>query len=322
MDSSNEGNLNFYDLHPKPADFFAEVIDGLNKTQKSIPPKFFYDKAGSRLFDAICDLPEYYPTRTEINILKQNSDEIADHVGAGCLLVEPGSGSSHKVRLLLDGLRPHAYIPMEISREHLRQSAEDLGGDYPWLDVHATCADFTSTIRLPYSPEGIRKVVFFPGSTIGNFEPEEATRFLQELAGLVGPNGGLLIGVDLKKSKDMLHAAYDDEQGVTAAFNVNLLKRINRELGADFKTENFCHQSFYNELLGRVELHLVSQCDHTVSISGECFSFTAGESIHTENSYKYTIEEFQDLANKAGFRPQAVWMDDDSLFSVHYFILP
>lgn len=320
MDIRTTSNLNFYDQHPKPADFFAEVIDGLNKTQKSIPPKYFYDKTGSRLFDAICDLPEYYPTRTEINILKKNSDEIANYVGVGCLLVEPGSGSSHKVRFLLDDLRPHAYIPMEISRDHLWQSAEDLGNDYPWLDVHATCADFTSTICLPYSPEGVRKVVFFPGSTIGNFEPDEATHFLRKLAGLVGSNGGLLIGVDLKKSKDVLHAAYDDEQGVTAAFNVNLLKRINRELGADFKTENFCHQSFYNERLGRIELHLVSQCDHTVSINGERFSFAAGESIHTENSYKYTIEEFQDLANKAGFKPQAVWMDDDSLFSVHYFI--
>ena len=322
MDAITNSNISFYDQHPKPADFYSEVIDGLTKAQKVIPPKFFYDETGSQLFDAICELPEYYPTRTEIDILQKYSDEIAGHVGEGCLLVEPGSGSSQKVRYLLNELKPHAYMPMEISREYLEQSAVGLSEDYPWLDVHATCIDFTGALDLPYSPHGVRKVIFFPGSTIGNFEPEEAKSFLQNLGQIVGSGGGLLIGVDLKKDQDVLQAAYDDEQGITAAFNKNLLKRMNRELNADFDIDNFAHKSFYNDEYGRIELHLISRCDHTVTIDGQDFNFCEGETIHTENSYKYSVDEFRQLASEAGFQAKAVWTDDKNYFSVHYFALP
>ena len=311
--------IEFHDLHPTPADFAAEVLAGLRRRPRYIPPKFFYDARGSQLFDQITALPEYYLTRAEVEVLTANAQEIARRVGTGSLLVEPGGGSCAKVRILLEGLRPCAYVPMDISREHLRAAAEQVAAEFPWLEVHASCTDFTRAMTLPDSapePEGPR-VAFFPGSSIGNFDPEGAVGFLAAVAELVGPGGFLLIGADRKKDKAVLDAAYDDAAGVTALFNLNLLERMNRELGADFDLPAWRHRAFYDETQGRIEMHLVSERAQTVHVAGEAFAFEASETIHTENSYKYGIEQFQALAARAGFRPEAVWTDARGLFAVH-----
>ena len=314
--------VSFYDRHPKPADFYREVMEGLTRSPRAIPPKFFYDETGSRLFDAICDTPEYYPTRTEMAILEQHVDEIANLVGPNCLLVEPGAGSTQKVRILLEAVRPEAYMPMDISKDYLREAAQELAADFPWLEVHAACADFTQPLDLPYTPPGVPRVAFFPGSSIGNFEPQRAVAFLANIARMVGPGGGLLIGVDLKKDPSILYAAYNDTQGITAAFNLNLLNRINNELDGDFDPQRFEHRAFYNETEGRIEMHLVSREEQTVRVDNARFAFNEGEGIHTENSYKYGIEEFQAMARQAGFEPVATWTDAERLFSVHYFRIP
>lgn len=311
--------IEFHDLHPTPADFAAEVLAGLRRRPRYIPPKFFYDARGSQLFDQITALPEYYLTRAEVEVLAANAAEIARRVGTGSLLVEPGGGSCSKVRILLEGLRPCAYVPMDISREHLRAAAEQVAAEFPWLEVHASCADFTRAMTLPDTapePQG-PCVAFFPGSSIGNFDPEGAVGFLAAVAELVGPGGFLLIGADRKKERAVLDAAYDDAAGVTAAFNLNLLERMNRELRADFDLAAWRHRAFYNEAEGRIEMHLVSVPAQTVHVVDEAFAFAAGETIHTENSYKYGIEEFQALAARAGFRPEAVWTDSRRLFAVH-----
>lgn len=313
--------FSFHDQHPKQADFFQEVMDGLQRRPRYIPPKFFYDEIGSRLFDRICAAPEYYPTRTEIGILRDNSSAIAAHVGRDCLLIEPGSGNSAKVRELLNPLMPRLYMPVDISKQYLRESAAKLASEYPWLEVRAACADFTDGQRLPELPEQGRRVAFFPGSSVGNFEPQDAQIFLALMAETVGAGGGLLIGVDLKKAPELLDAAYNDAEGVTAAFNLNLLARINRELGADFDLDGFAHQAFYNPDLGRIEMHLVSLLDQSVRINEHRFAFHAGESIHTENSYKYTVDEFSALAAEVGFQLEAVWTDQQNLFSVQYYSL-
>jgi len=316
---NDTNSIYFYDYHPARADLHEEVIKGMTSFPKAIAPKFFYDKKGSQLFDAICKTPEYYPTRTEMMILEKNIEEIAKYIGEDCLLIEPGSGSSQKVRLMLNAINPKAYVPMDISKDYLRLAAEDIATEYPWLEVHAACVDYTRPFPLPPCHEHARKVAFFPGSSIGNFDPEHAVDFLKNLVQVLQPGGGLLIGVDLKKDKETLHAAYNDDGGVTAAFNQNLLARISNELDADFDLEKFHHHAFYNEQLGRVEMHLVSKENHTVSIGEHDFEFKEKESIHTESSYKYTISEFQTLAEKAGFTPKQVWTDAKHLFSVHYF---
>lgn len=312
-------NIQFTDYHPAPDDFFSEVIDGLNQSPKAIAPKFFYDAAGSQLFDAICELDEYYPTRTEMQILASHAEEIAAIVGEKSFVIEPGSGSSTKVRLLLDELKPHTYMPMDISKQHLLAAAQSLASEYPWLDIHAACADFTTPLVIPVQADMRNKVAFFPGSSIGNFSPQEARAFLAHLGETIGERGGLLIGVDLDKDPALLNAAYNDQDGVTANFNLNLLTRINRELNANFDLESFKHYAFYNELLQRVEMHLVSRLDQSVQISEHSFAFKQGESIHTECSYKYTINGFQTLAASAGYIPIKVWTDQEQLFSVHYF---
>ena len=312
-------NIEFHDLHTTRDEFIDDVLYGLAQRPVSIPPKYFYDAKGSRLFDAITELPEYYQTRTEISILTRYATEIAQHVGTGSLLVEPGGGSCAKVRILLEGLQPRAYVPMDISHDHLRLAAEELAITYPWLEIHAACTDYTKEMALPpTAPRGTR-VAFFPGSSIGNFDPDAAVDFLVSIVKLLGPGGYLLIGVDLKKEKAMLEAAYDDAAGITAQFNLNLLDRINRELGANFALEQWHHKALYNELHGRIEMHLVSQVDQVVNINQATFSFTQGQSIHTENSYKYTIGEFIDLADLAGFQSEQHWFDDNRLFSVHLF---
>jgi dimethylhistidine N-methyltransferase len=310
-------SVHFYDYHPEPADMRAEVIKGLSEGQKRIAPKFFYDRRGSQLFDAITELPEYYPTRTEIGILRSHGAEMADLVGRGALLVELGSGSSLKIRVLLNALQPSVYVPVDISREHLLESATDLAGSFPGLEVHAACADYSVPFDLPVEPHGDGRAAFFPGSSIGNFDPGEAFRFLQRVGALVGSGGKLLIGVDLVKDAETLRAAYNDARGITADFNLNLLRRINRELGADFDLSLFEHDAFFNEREKRIEMHLVSRAVQNVRVAGRRFTFQEGESIHTENSYKYTVEGFRSLAREAGFEAERCWTDPNRLFSVH-----
>ncbi len=311
--------LHFYDHHPSASSLREEVLEGLARQPRSIPPKFFYDDRGSRLFDKICDQPEYYPTRTEVRLLKDNARDIAELVQRDCTLIELGSGSNQKVRLLLDILKPAAYVPVDISRDYLLQEARAVARDYPWLRVYAACADFSQALQLPHSAVVARKVAFFPGSSIGNFEPAAAHALLTNIARLVQPGGALLIGADLKKDPAILNAAYNDTQRITAAFNLNLLRRINRELGANFKLEQFTHQAFYNPRKGCVEMHLVSRMDQTVKVADRSFAFTAGESIHTENSYKYDPDEFATMV-AAGFELVQRWTDTQGRFGVFYFI--
>jgi len=312
-------SLQFYDHQPSVLSLREEVLHGLAREPKSIPPKFFYDERGSRLFDRICEQPEYYPTRTEIGLLKANAVEIAELIGPQCTLIELGSGSNQKVRLLLDIIEPAAYVPIDISRDYLLQEARAVAADYPWLKVFAACADFCQTLQLPQAAGGARKVAFFPGSSIGNFEPAEALRLLRNIARLVQGGGGLLVGADLKKAPAILDAAYNDAQGITAAFNLNLLRRINRELDGDFDVERFRHRAFYNGERGRVEMHLVSRTAQTVQVAGERFPFAAAETIHTENSYKYGIEEFRALVESAGFELTRLWHDPQGRFGVFFF---
>ena len=310
-------NLHFEDRRPPPDDFRAAVVAGLQRRPPAIPPKFFYDERGSSLFDAITQLPEYYPTRTEIALLREYGEEIADLLGHGTLLVELGSGSDLKIRVLLDALRPRAYMPVDISREHLLRSATGIAADHPAMEVHAVCADYTQTLALPEGVSGLPRVAFYPGSSIGNFDPEAALRLLQRVRAMLGTGGRLLVGVDLKKDHAVLESAYNDAQGVTAAFNLNLLGRFRRELGAIVERDGFMHRAFYNDLLGRVEMHLVAQRDQTLQVGEHRFAFAKGESIHTENSYKYAIAEFGELALVAGFGSERVFRDAQGLFSIH-----
>jgi dimethylhistidine N-methyltransferase len=313
-------DFDFIDCKPQLSSFKEEVFSGLSAQPKVLEPKFFYDEEGSRLFEQICEVPEYYPTRTEMAILESNAREMRNAIGDNPLLIEFGSGNSQKIRLLLDQLKPAGYIAIEISREQLLLACDELSAIYPRLSITAICADYCQQILLPQLDSGsnARRTAFFPGSTIGNFAPAAAIRFLTNVRQTVGPSGGLLIGVDMKKDRKLLNAAYNDEAGVTAAFNVNLLRRMNSELGADFDLESFNHHAFYNDALGRIEMHLVSQCKQQVRIGDKVFRFAKGESIHTENSYKYTIDEFRSMAAQAGFGLGKTWVDKDSLFSVHY----
>ena len=308
----------FFDQHPEIADFEKDIIQGLSASEPYISPKYFYDETGSKIFEDICTTEEYYPTRTEVSIIRDNIDDLVKNLGKECLLIEPGSGDSYKVRLLLDALRPIAYLPIDISRRYLQDEAKKLAVEFTWLNVHAVCADFTGKLKLPYHVETTGKVAFFPGSTIGNFIPEQAVGVLQEIKKMVGQDGGLLIGVDLQKDPAILNAAYNDKKGFTAQFNLNLLTRINTELGADFKVDNFKHHAFYNEEKNRIEMHLLSLQDQQVKISEHVFEFKKNETILTEYSHKYSIESFQKLAEKAGFERVKTWVDDEKLFSVHY----
>lgn len=309
--------LRFYDLQPPATDMLAEVLQGLQSKPRSLSPKFFYDRRGSELFEAITETPEYYPTRTEIGLLEKHGEEMAAQLGQDCMLVELGSGSSRKIRLLLDALQPVAYMPVDISREYLLASAEALAADFPQVQIHATCADYSQGLELPWRPESLQRAAFFPGSSIGNFEPAQARRLLQHVAAAVGSGGHLLIGVDLQKDPDILNRAYNDRAGLTAAFNLNLLARINRELGADFSLDAYRHHAFYNAAAGRVEMHLISAALQQVHVGRHRFTFLRGDGIHTENSYKYTLEGFKQLAESAGFQTKKVWADEQNLFSVH-----
>ena len=301
--------------------FLADVVSGLGREQKQLPCKYFYDERGSQLFVAISGLEEYYLTRTETALIEAYGEEIADLIGPGASLIEYGCGSLVKTRLLLDALdNPYVFVPIDISEKHLRRSVEALDQDYPALRVLPVVADFTHPVPLPDTTVngGNKKVVFFPGSTIGNFDHQEAAKFLGTVAETVGVGGGLLIGVDMKKDEQILLRAYDDADGVTARFNLNLIERINRELGGDFDASAFRHEARYNQKQGRIEMHLVSRREQTAQASGHSFRFRKGESIHTENSYKYHAEEFQALAAGQGFCPVRIWIDDKNLFSIHY----
>jgi dimethylhistidine N-methyltransferase len=311
----------FYDLAPKLDSFRDAVLDGLSGPQKQIPCRFLYDERGSDLFEAICETPEYYPTRTEIAILEQRAGEIAELIGPEATLVEFGSGAGHKVKLLLRALkRPLGYAGIEVSREILLRATDDLSLAMPNLQVVAICADFLTPIQLPAAlpRDRGRRVAFFPGSSIGNFTPAEATRFLARCRAMVSPGGGMLIGVDLKKDGARLDAAYNDAAGVTAAFTLNLLERINRELDGDFAIDRFAHDAQYDPAAGRVAIHIRSLSDQTARVAGRRFRFAKGEGIHTEDSWKYTVSDFQMLARDAGYSPVAAWTDADKLFSVHY----
>ncbi|MDE0811423.1 MAG: L-histidine N(alpha)-methyltransferase [Alphaproteobacteria bacterium] len=320
---SKSALASFSDLSPAEDDFLGDVVAGLSASRKTLPCKFFYDEVGSQIFDQICLLPEYYPTRTETTLMRAKAAEMSAAIGAKAQVLEYGCGSIEKVRVLLDALvDPASYIAVDISREHLRMAAETLAQDYPSIEVHAICTDFSQPFDVPPSQPGQRRVAFFPGSTIGNFEPLAAKELMLRIVAHVGPGGGLLIGVDRKKDEAILHAAYNDAAGVTAAFNLNLLTRINVELGGNFDVDGFRHEALYNTVDGRIEMHLLSLRDQTVKIGGRRFSFAEGETIHTENSHKYEIDEFQALVVQAGFVPKAVWSDADNLFSVHYVEVP
>jgi dimethylhistidine N-methyltransferase len=307
------------DLAPEIVAFRDAVLGGLAAPEKSIPPTYFYDARGSELFEQICQLPEYYPTRTEIGILRRFAPEIASRIGPGAQIIEYGSGASEKVRLILDALEaPVAYVPVDISGDYLSDVAERLAGDYPGLEVTAVVADYRQPFAVPApSRPASMRAALFTGSTIGNFSPEEAMAFLRHAARRLVGGGALVIGVDLRKDPNLLHAAYNDAAGVTAAFNLNLLTRINRELDADFDLDAFDHYAFYNPRQNRIEMHLVSRRPQRVTVAGRSFYFATGESIHTENSYKFDIDGFRDMARWAGFVPEAVWLDDDRRFSVH-----
>ena len=307
-------------LSPEQQTFLRDVLNGLAVSPKAIPSKYFYDEEGSRLFDRICELDAYYPTRTELAILRDNGREIVERIGEGAVLVEPGAGALTKVRTLLDFAdgKLKAYVPLDISGDHLMEASEKLGADYPDVKIIPIVADFSKPFDLDAKVPPGRRVGFFPGSTIGNFTPEQARGFLTRLLALLGPGSGLVIGVDLQKDVAVLEAAYDDPERVTAAFNLNLLKRINEELGGDFVLDRFAHKAIYNREQSRIEMHLVSLADQTVSVGGQSFDFTEGETIHTENSCKYTVESFAALAEQAGWRAERVWTDANDLFSVHF----
>jgi L-histidine Nalpha-methyltransferase len=297
-----------------------DVLEALgSRPQRELPTQYLYDARGSALFDRICELPEYYPTRTELAIMERHVGAMARGVGERALVIEYGSGSSIKTRHLLEALpTPAGCVLVDISREHLERSAARLAAALPHVEVRPVCADFTTPFVVPRSRAAARRrVVYFPGSTIGNFQPEQATRLMRQMAAQAGSGGGLLIGTDLRKDPRVLEAAYDDAQGVTAAFNLNLLRRINRELGANFDLAAFEHRAIYDQARGRIEMLLVSREAQEVRVAGRRFELAAGETIRTECSHKYTIDGFHALAAAAGWRAEDVWVDERSWFAVH-----
>ncbi len=315
----SKGSVYFHNFHPIESNLYDDLVAGFEEKPRCIPPKYFYDQTGSQLFDQITHTKDYYPTRTERCILRDNLNDIVSRLPGNSVLIEPGGGSCSKVKLFLNELRPFAYVPMDISEVHLNLSSEALAEEFPWLTVHAVCNDFTADISVPDELPMNNRVVFFPGSSVGNFHPEDATTYLSKIATLVGNGGQLLIGVDLKKDKEVLEKAYNDQEGVTANFNLNLLTRINRELKSNFELEGWQHFAYYNNQENRIEMHLKSLYQQVVNIRDCEYYFEENECIHTENSYKYSIEEFQSLALRSGFRSDNVWVDENNLFSVHLF---
>ena len=314
--SSNQfaQKIELHDQQPLLADARLEIKSGLRANPKRLSPKFFYDQRGSSLFEAITRLPEYYLTRAELSILRTHGAAIAEAIGDSVCLIEYGSGSSTKIRVLLDACRPGAYVPVDISGEHLLRASHRIADDYPWLHVYPTCADYTGPFSLPASAEGLTHVAFFPGSSIGNFEPLDAQEFVQGVRDVVGNDGWFLIGVDTKKSESVLNHAYNDTGGVTAEFNRNILRHLNERFGMDFDTRAFEHFARYNASKGRIEMYLVSNCEQEVCLDGKTFRFASGEYMHTENSYKYDLDQFMALAEATGFRQHLTWFDADHRF--------
>lgn len=316
------GRVTVLDLEPVNADFLAEVIAGLSSKPRTLPCKFFYDERGADLFQRICELPEYYITRTETELLRLYAAEISESIGANAALIGFGTGAGIKTRMLLKHLEnPIAYIPVDISKQRLIDSAIELSKAMPALEILPVCADYLQELQFP---KPLRKpdhmAVFFPGSTIGNLEPPVAAEFLRRVCRLCGKSGGLIIGIDLQKSRAVLEAAYNDSAGVTAEFNLNLLVRANRELGADFDLTRWKHRAVYNETEGRIEMHLVSHGTQTAHVGGREFAFANGEKIITEFSYKHTVEGFARLAASAGFREASrVWTDPQRWFAIFHF---
>lgn len=315
-----EVSIDLVDEQPGVQALRREVLAGLSLDQKTLPPKLLYDETGARLFEDICETQDYYVTRTEFSIMHEHVGDMARRIGPRCRLVEYGSGASTKTRMLLEHLEtPAGYVPIDIAKEQLVETASALAMDFPNLPVAPVCADFTSEFTLPEEPdEAVRSVVYCPGSTIGNFHPPEAGRMLQHAATVTGHQGGVLMGVDLIKPRDVLERAYNDSEGVTAAFNLNLLERLNRELNADFDLTRFRHRAHFNEAKSRVEMHLESLEAQQVRVGGATISFEAGETIHTECSYKYRLEQFQELARRAGLTVQEVWTDPRAYFSIQF----
>jgi dimethylhistidine N-methyltransferase len=300
--------------------FASDVLDDLSQHPKRLSPKYFYDATGSELFEQITRLPEYYPTRTELSILRDCSSAISTDIPQGSALVEFGAGATTKVRLLLNECDFAAYVPVDISGVFLKAQAETLRLDFPGLDVYPVIADFTAPFALPTTIAGMPKVGFFPGSTLGNFEPHEACAFMRSARAILGEGARMVIGVDLEKDERVLHDAYNDAAGITARFNLNVLHRINRELGGNFDTGAFTHRAIYNREHHRIEMHLISRKAQSVRVLGRSFSFRVGESIHTENSYKYSLERFTALARGSGWTPRRSWTDSAGMFSVHVLV--
>ena len=301
-----------------------DILAGLSLQQKHVSPKYFYDERGSELFDQICELPEYYLTRTEVGIMKAHLPEMAELVGPLASVIEFGSGSSVKSRLLLDHfMRPAAYVPVDISVDYLQKTAEELAADYPKIEILPIYADFTQPFDLPRPKVmPLKNLVYFPGSTIGNFTAPEAESLLRVMRQEAKQGGALLIGVDLKKDRQIIESAYNDSRGITAAFNINILRRLNRELGTDFDLDSFEHRAIYDEINGRIEMRLVSRQTQQVTVAGKVIKFLANEYIITEYSHKYSLEEFAAMAQAAGFQREHVWLDNEALFSVQYFTVP
>ena len=297
-----------------------EILEGLSRAPKKISPKFFYDERGSKLFEAICELPEYYPTRTEIAIMREQVGEMAEAIGPRPHVIEFGIGSGLKTKLLLEALdQPVAFAPVDISAEHLADTVEALANDFPDIEMLPVAADFTRPFPLPEpSLTADRNLVYFPGSTIGNFAPTAALDLLHVMYHEAGPGGGLLIGVDLKKDRETLERAYNDRAGVTAQFNLNMLHHLNREFGSDFAVDVFRHHAFYNEQEGRIEMHLVSAKNQSVNLDGREFHIARDEHIVTEYSHKYALDDFHDMAARSGFTVEQVWTDPRQWFSIHY----
>ncbi len=300
--------------------FAGDVIDGLSQHPKRLPPKYFYDATGSELFEQITLLPEYYPTRTELSILRDRAGEISAIIPEGAALVEFGAGATTKVRLLLSECKFSAYVPVDISGDFLKAQADALRKDFPALDVYPVAADFTTPFALPDQVKAMPKVGFFPGSTLGNFEPHEACSFMRSSREILGEGAQMVIGVDLEKDERVLYHAYNDSAGVTARFNLNVLVRINRELGGNFDLSAFMHRAIYNRERHRIEMHLISKKAQTVRVLGRSFPFRTGESIHTESSYKYSLDRFTALARGSGWSPRSSWTDKDGMFSVHALV--
>jgi len=316
----NRTDLTLRDCHPSREPLLADLLAGLRSRPKLISPSYFYDARGSQLFDAICELPEYYLTRTESAILETHAADIARCIGEDALLVEFGSGASTKTRVLLERL-PHlaAYVPVEISRSHLMDAAQRISSAYPQIEVLPVCADFTLPFNLPRPHrKATRTIVFFPGSTLGNFDPPAAVELLRLMSSIAGPDGGLVIGTDLVKEPAILRRAYNDTAGVTAEFNLNMLRRLNREFGADFDLNAFEHQAIWNAADARIEMHLISTLAQSVTLAGQRIEFAAGERLVTEHSHKYTLESFRAQAVAGGWTARQVWLDDRGYFAVHY----